>query len=102
MALRRIEGGRERNEFNIKAAKNTSFEEQTLCAIGSIKANEKRWQRYILGQSYMDFPAFFAYIGGPYGTGWHEKLDLDWVHQLRTLIEEVQQEFESEENNESP
>ena len=69
IALREQEDGPEDNEFNIKAVRG--YDEQALCAIRSIKENEKRWQRYILEQTYIDFPSFFVYHAGPYGSGWH-------------------------------
>ena len=95
IALRKLEDGTINNEFNIKAVQNTSFEEQTLWAIASIKANEKRWQRYIKEQSYMDFPAFFVYLGGPYGNGWHNNTENGVAEKLTNLIKEIRDGFET-------
>lgn len=98
MALREVENGPKDNEFNIKAVKDTSEEEQTEWAIASIKNNEKRWQRYILEQSYMDFVSFFAYIGGPMGTGWHnnEEPRVYWITQMKETIERIRNGYARE------
>lgn len=93
LALRELEDGPKGNEFSVRAVQHSTLDEQAIWAIDSIKANQKRWQRYILGQSYMDFVSFFAYIGGPYGTGWHEKLDLEWVNKLKELMKGIEDEF---------
>ena len=93
LALREVESGSQGNELNIKSVRNTSFEIQVEFAIESIKENEKRWQNYIRDQSYMDFPSFFAYLGGPYGTGWHKKDEsLPWINELKQAIERIQDE----------
>src|SRR3990167_4215659 len=76
LALREVESltegrGKKGEEFNVKVAKGTSLEEQAKWAIGTIKANEKRYQDYILEHGNIDYVSFFAVLGGPYGTGWN-------------------------------
>jgi len=99
LALREVEDGRKGNEFNIKDVKNTSFVEQTVWAIGSIKANEKRWQDYIINQEYIDYIDFFCYFGGPLKTGWHivDKGCLStefWISIMKSNIKECKHGFE--------
>jgi hypothetical protein len=93
LALYEVEGGSEGNEFNIKDVQNTTFDQQAVSAICSIKANDVRWQRYIREQSYMDFTSFFVYLGGPYGKGWHNNTKKGVVKQLNKLTEEIENEF---------
>lgn len=94
LALREVESGSGKNEFNIKAVKDTSFEEQALWAIGSIKENTNRWHRYILDQSHMSFTTFFVCLGGPYRSGWHKgKIQVD---KLNKTIERIKNGFETD------
>ena len=97
LALREQEGGQEGNEFNVKAVKGTSFEEQAAWAIGSILKNDRRWQDYIREQSYLDFPTFFRYLGGPYGNGWHySHPGSAWVVELKNIMKEVENGFKTD------
>ena len=93
LALRELESGEDGTEFNVKAAEGTGLEEQALWAIGSIRKNNERWQDYIRDKGCMDFPFFFFYLGGPYGTGWHPESS-GYVNQINNLIEGVKNEFE--------
>lgn len=95
LALRELEDGSKGNEFNIKAVQGTNLREQAQWAIDSIKKNDGRWQDYIRDQSYMDFPSFFMYLGGPLRTGWHggaaspDTFRLESINKLKQLIEEI-------------
>jgi hypothetical protein len=97
LALREIESGSERNEFNIKAVSNTSLDKQADVAIQSILENERRWLDYIRDIGYIDYTDYFACYGGPLGTGWHNvpiAEAKEWARKLEQLIEEVENEFE--------
>jgi hypothetical protein len=94
LALREVESGKKNQEFNVKAAKGTSLKEQALWAIGSIKKNDERWQNYIRDQSYVDYIKFFAWYGGPYGTGWCPLDSGGWIDNIKQSIEEVRFELE--------
>ena len=104
LALREVESGSERNEFNIKVVKDTNFDIQTRVACESIIANEERWQRYIKEQSCMDFPSFFAQLGGPLGGGWHTPVRRPrdvWINELKRTMQTIREEFENESSEHS-
>ena len=97
LALRELENGVKGNEFNVRAAQGAGLEEQALWAIGSIKRNERRWQKFVVSKDYMTFTKFFGCLGGPYGTGWRECISPEstfWEDTMEYLMEEIQDEFE--------
>ena len=94
LALREVESGTTGNEFNVKTVQNTSLKEQALWAIGSIRANEKRYQKYLIENSNTpDYVSFFAVLGGPYGNGYHIKGSTKWALRMREFIKEIGREL---------
>lgn len=80
-------------EYGVKAAKGTTLEEQAKWAIGTIKANEKRYQDHIIKHGYIEYPNFFTYLGGPYGTGWNKSNPVWFVDNLNIYIKLIEEEL---------
>lgn len=94
LALREVEDGVKTNEFNIKVVQGTDLERQTLLAIESIKKNDKRWQKWCIEKEKIPFVDFFAYHGGPYGSGWSCWSGSAWVDDMNYFINNIKEEFD--------
>src|SRR3990167_5444400 len=91
LALREVESftegrGKKGEEFNVKVVKGTNLEEQAKWVIGTIRANEFRYQKYILEKGDIDFVSFFAVLGGPYGTGWNTFNPAWWIIKMNVYM----------------
>lgn len=100
LALRETENGNVGNEFNIKVVKNTDFMTQACIACDSIKVNEDRWQFFCKEIGHIEFYMFFALMGGPYRTGWHNQSNNHsydrwvWLQKMSQYLKEIKNEFE--------
>ena len=74
LALLEVEDRPKDSEFNVAAAHGAGFKEQLLWVIGSVKKNQERWQKYLIGD-YLEMiipcEEFFFKFGGSLRTGWH-------------------------------
>jgi len=93
LALREAEDGAKGYEFGVKNARGTDLKEQALWAIGSIKKNDTRWQKFLIDKGSISFTIFFAYFGGPYGRGWVEHDKEVWIDNVNFFIKEIENEF---------
>lgn len=117
LAIRDAENGPEKNEFGVKAARNTDLKTQAKWAAGSIVANRKRYQDLLVSGKYEgsrrtielkdgkapSFVDFMAYMGSPTGYGWAPihapdmpvseiKLNKAWSKNVSALMDKYKEE----------
>lgn len=92
LAIMEFEKGNSSALFGIPDSIGEEPSDQIKWIIKLIKADEKRWQRYVKKEKYIDFEEFFFKHGGDFGHGWKEGKNYD---KFKEKISEVENELQS-------